>query len=206
MADDSSTLTLDANILTTDPGPQWDSRGGRPVAKDARAVANYFLAKANEQGKSLTPMQLIKLVYIAHGWHLAWHDRPLIGDDVEAWRHGPVIANVYHAFKKYGRDRIERPTYGEYDIVIDIGLLDLDDKVIKPEPISQVFSSEAEGVMDEVFRTYGSLTGLQLSKMTHLPDSPWEKTFRANENRVIENDCIKAHFEGLDRENREFLE
>jgi len=176
------------------------------VAKDARAVANYFLARAEEQRKSLTPMQLIKLVYFAHGWHLAWCDRPLIGDDVEAWRHGPVIRSVYDAFKKYGREPIERPTYGEYDLVIDIGLLDEHDKVINPKPIMQHFPDESRDVMDEIFRTYSELDGIQLSKMTHLPGSPWEKAYRENSNQAIDESIIKEHFDELAKENNKLLE
>lgn len=207
MTAEPSTSTLDADHPTSDAGSQRDSRGGRPVAKDARAVANYFLEKAKEQGKSLTPMQLVKLVYIAHGWRLAWYDHPLIGDDVEAWRYGPVIASVYHAFKKYGRDPIVRPTYGEYDLVIDIGLVDPNDKVIKPKPIAQRFSSDEKRVMDEILRTYGKLTGLQLSKLTHEPGSPWEQAYRpGGGNRVIGNDIIKTHFLELARENSRYLE
>lgn len=55
------------------------------MAHDARAVANYMLAVAEKKGMTLTPMQVLKLVYLAHGWSLAWFGRPLIRDDVEAW-------------------------------------------------------------------------------------------------------------------------
>lgn len=152
-------------------------------------------------------MQLIKLVYFAHGWHLAWYDQALIGDDVEAWRHGPVIPSVYHAFKKYGREPIERPTYGEYDLVIDIGLVDLDDKIIKPKPIHQNFPDDARHVMDQVFLTYGNLSGLQLSRLTHEAGAPWEQAYEPYAyNAVIENNIIKDHFEKLARENSRFLE
>jgi len=51
-------------------------------------------------------MQLIKLVYIAHGWTLGLYNQPLIGKQVEAWTYGPVIPSVYHDFKHYGRDPI----------------------------------------------------------------------------------------------------
>lgn len=176
------------------------------MAKDARAVANYFVHRASARGDELTPMQLLKLVYIAHGWHLAWHDLPLFGDDVEAWRHGPVIASVYHAFKKYGREPITRPTYGDYDLVIDIGLLEPEDRHIRPRPISARFTEQERQTMDEVFRAYQGISGLQLSKLTHQHESPWEQVYRTGENVVIKNTLIKDHYKKLDEENSRLLE
>ena len=69
---------------------------------DSRAVANSILHNANETGKKLTPMQLIKLVYVANGWSLALLNRPLISEQIQAWQYGPVIPNVYRAFNRFG--------------------------------------------------------------------------------------------------------
>jgi hypothetical protein len=38
------------------------------MAETAAAIANYFIDKALEDDRELTPMKLIKLVYLAHGW------------------------------------------------------------------------------------------------------------------------------------------
>ncbi|MCD8455896.1 DUF4065 domain-containing protein [Xylella taiwanensis] len=46
-------------------------------------------------------MQVLKLVYIAHGWHLGFRQEPLLNKRVEAWRHGPVIRSLYEKVKKY---------------------------------------------------------------------------------------------------------
>ena len=73
------------------------------MAYSARTVANYLIeAKSKEGGTPPTPMQLLKLVYIAHGWNLAINDRPLINDRVEAWRYGPVIPKIYQDLKQWG--------------------------------------------------------------------------------------------------------
>ena len=70
-------------------------------------VANWFLDRADKDGKPLDPMKLQKLIYFAHGWHLALTSKPLINEHPEAWAYGPVIPSIYHRFKKYGRDAVQ---------------------------------------------------------------------------------------------------
>jgi uncharacterized phage-associated protein len=52
---------------------------------DSKAVANEFLKLAEQDGVKLSPMKLLKLVYFAHGWHLALKGEPLLNERVEAW-------------------------------------------------------------------------------------------------------------------------
>ncbi len=73
------------------------------------SVANYLIDLAEQSGKHLQPLKLMKLVYIAYGFGLAVLDRSIIDprfDKVEAWRFGPVIPSVYHSFKQYGKNDI----------------------------------------------------------------------------------------------------
>ena len=44
---------------------------------DPRAVANRLLELARERQLSLDPMKVQKLLYYAHGWHLALTGKPL---------------------------------------------------------------------------------------------------------------------------------
>ena len=48
-------------------------------------VANEFISLAKKDGYYFTPMQLLKLVYIAHGWMFGFFNEPLIDDDIEAF-------------------------------------------------------------------------------------------------------------------------
>ena len=82
----------------------------------AKAVANYFLAKYGKHG--ITPLKMQKLVYLSHGWYLAFYDEPLVDDEyAEAWRYGPVFDSLYHEFKHRGRLPITNPAR---DIDLDL--------------------------------------------------------------------------------------
>src|SRR4051794_31282897 len=75
----------------------------------AAAVANYFIDLAAQESKTLTPMKVQKLVYYAHGWHLAITGEPLIDEQVEAWRWGPVIHSLYSCLAEHGNQAIRKP-------------------------------------------------------------------------------------------------
>ena len=57
-------------------------------------IADYIIAHG---GGALTPLQVIKLAYIAHGFTLALLGRSLVPEPIEAWRYGPVIPSIYTA-------------------------------------------------------------------------------------------------------------
>ena len=64
-----------------------------------------FLSYHKLQG-SLTPLKLQKLLYLAQGWSYVWDNRPLFQNEFEAWQYGPVNAEVYEYYKRYGRAEI----------------------------------------------------------------------------------------------------
>ncbi|MEM8985888.1 MAG: type II toxin-antitoxin system antitoxin SocA domain-containing protein [Pseudomonadota bacterium] len=149
------------------------------MSYDSRIVANKIWRLGQDiHGVKFTPMQIIKLAYIAHGWMLGLYRRPLIMDDIEAWQYGPVIRRIYNAVKKYGRDAVEDSISGYTD---NIGDLTEDGDTIK-----------------QVVKLYGHLNGVELSSLTHQKDTPWDLTWkRYGKNVVIPQDVIQAHFEEL---------
>jgi len=169
------------------------------------AVANEFLNLAQSAGKSLTQMQLQKLVFFAHGWYLALTDRPLIDEQVEAWRFGPVIRSLYAKFREYGSSPVSHlyspMVYEETD----------DGLALNEESPPRVEGSEeaafARRVIARVWDVYGGFTAYQLSNMTHLPGTPWHEVVSGYEDRGlsipkgtdIPADRLKAYFQELGR-------
>jgi len=161
---------------------------------DPRAIANLFLqwAKADDKHSSYTPLKIIKLVYIAHGWCLAILGKPLIFDQVEAWKFGPVIPRLYHAFKRFGRGVItELAKMPEVE-----GLVEYDKDESTSGQVHAQIEDEDIKMLSAVYHDYGGFDALELANMTHLSDSPWDKA-RKDSMSTIPNDIIKSEYERL---------
>jgi uncharacterized phage-associated protein len=144
-------------------------------------IGNYFIKKSLDTGKELTPMKLIKMVYIAHGWHLALTSQPLLSEAVHAWQYGPVITSLYEKIKGYGKHQIDSLIilYQNEESIIPI---------VKDENILPI--------LNRVWDVYSDYNGLQLSSLTHQDGTPWEVTTRqANKNSIIANDLIKNYYQ-----------
>lgn len=142
-------------------------------------IGNRLIELAAAKGAHLTPMQVIKLAYIAHGWSLALLDRPLLKGRVEAWRYGPVIPDLYRRLNMYGRG----PIQGQIKNTI----------FERGEEIDE----QSDRLLTQVYEKYGSLTGIQLSNLTHQLGSPWAETYKPDENEAIPDEVIKRHYAGL---------
>jgi uncharacterized phage-associated protein len=153
---------------------------------DPSTIANRFLGLAKEDSKKLTPMQLIKLAYITHGFSLAIFKRPLLTKAIEAWRYGPVIPSLYDRLKQYG----SRPVDGQ------ISQSD-------SEPRNEALEEDDDKLVKAVFSKYGKLTGVQLSYLTHKPGTPWALNYRPDVYGIeIDNQQIRSHYEELLRKPR----
>mgnify|MGYP001191322167 CR=1 FL=1 len=144
---------------------------------DSAKIANRLLALAEADGNTLTSMQLLKLVYIAHGWHLGLYNRPLICDEVQAWQYGPVIPRLYNRLRHFRASPVTAP-------------LRADD--------AEGLDPKAESIVNQVYKIYGKMTGPALSRMTHAKGTPWELLYQDGSfGIVIPNDIIEDHYTRL---------
>lgn len=150
------------------------------MAYKAATIANYFLDKASKEGRAVTPMQLIKLVYIAHGWALGYTGEPLLDETVQAWKYGPVIKSLYDSVKRYGSGAVSEPirVWGQ---------------------ASSAVGEDIAPLLDSVWKNYSPFSGVQLSAMTHLADTPWWKAWHDLDGKSqyfaeIPNDLIERHY------------
>jgi uncharacterized phage-associated protein len=118
-------------------------------------------------------MSLLKLCYIAHGWRLEITGEPLFPNDIQAWQYGPVIPEVYRAFRGQGvQVTNEVPVPGN--------------------PITP----EDDEFLEQIYNIYGNLSAFQLSDLTHVPGGPWDIASKVGGNYAqIPNDLIKQHYQ-----------
>lgn len=146
------------------------------------AVANKLIEIAQLKGvdASFTPMQLLKLVYLCHGWMLGLYGRPMLDESVQAWRYGPVVRSLYDAVSHFKDKPVSYPLKNFFG-----------------KPIHDSFSDQEESVIEQVCSQYGELDGVTLSRMTHMLGSPWYTTWHHHgQNSVISNDLIEHFYRG----------
>lgn len=159
----------------------------------AVAVANFILSKGIEEGIPISPMKLVKLVYIAHGWTLAVTDAPLLDEQVYAWPYGPVVRSVYFKFREYVSSDIPKLA----TVAVSKpggGILNFD--FITPFPSLE---GETKETVEKVWDLYKGFSAGELSSLTHQPGTPWEQVTRGKKPKEINdipipNNLIKEHY------------
>ena len=138
------------------------------------SVANYLLKK----GDDLTPLKLIKLVYLCHGWHYGIFGTPLLNEEPEAWRYGPVFPKLYQEVKGY----VASPVPG----LINGGTND-------------TLTKQQIKLIDMVYDAYKECNGMELTRRIHQRGTPWDRVWKKGNgiNAKISHDLIKEYYEEL---------
>jgi uncharacterized phage-associated protein len=140
-------------------------------------VADDILKLAKRDGKEITPLQLMKLVYISHGWCLAIHNKDLFSDTIQAWKYGPIIPNLYRATKAFDGRAIPLTKISDSALTI---------------------SGVASDIIRQVWNKYGGLSDYTLSKLTHEDNAPWSLVYSDTKYYVkIDNELIRHYYLGL---------
>lgn len=139
-------------------------------------IADYFLTLVDDEaGDGLSNLKLQKLVYYAQGFHLALTGKPLFGEPIEAWGHGPVVPCLYRSFKQHGAEPIPPP---------ESGIIPAD----YPEDVREL--------LDEVYSVYGQFSAWKLRNMTH-GEPPWREAHEVASSATISLDSMRKYFSTL---------
>jgi len=160
---------------------------------DARIIANAVLDYADKQGRSLTNLDVQKLVYFLHGHFLRLHSRPLVIGEFEAWSYGPVHKVLYDAFKQF----VDGPIEGRARAFDPVRRNQRD--------LPELADPQAIEVLRLFLPCYLDMPTFLMVELTHQPGTPWSETVERSKQRVnvgmkIPNDLIRARFEGQGQE------
>lgn len=147
------------------------------MACPSTVVAREILDLSRSSGRPLTPLELIKLTYLAHGWSLAFRGEPLVSEAAQAWQYGPVFPELYHSLKSFRANPVSHVPHSVAEAGAGCEL----------DPVEK-------SLIQSVYEAYKSFNGVQLSSLTHQPNTPWDQAWRQGRNSTISNDVIKAHF------------
>jgi uncharacterized phage-associated protein len=143
----------------------------------ASVIAKWFLAwAAFEDEGVISNLKLQKLLYYAQGHFLATHEgRPLFGDEIQAWAHGPVVPAVYREYKSYGSAPIEFNENFDFSSIDD----------------------DTGSWLVAIWDTFGSRSAWKLREMTH-SEPPWNAAFDPNGwGATISLASMRRYFGGL---------
>lgn len=137
-------------------------------------------------------MKLQKLLYYANGWWLATEGEPLLNENPQVWRYGPVFRWLYSSLSGFGHGNIGGPVSpGPF-------------AGGKPTLEGEEGADRVRALLEWIWNEHGHKTAIQLSDETHAPGTPWRKiaekyNFRVPTNKEIPPSEDWAYFSNLAR-------
>lgn len=155
----------------------------RKIGFDEQKFLNavLFFAK-NTNPKQLGSTKLNKLLYYSDFLHFKRYGRPIIGDRYLKMPYGPVPSTAYTIIVGLSGEMAEKtPITKIFNKKIKIQETKVADKKLSKivalvEPDMTVFSDSEIEILTEIAEKLKNENGTNLSKVTHLPNSPWSKT------------------------------
>jgi uncharacterized phage-associated protein len=130
-------------------------KGGLVMGYSASTVAGHIVSYAHNHGIPITNLQLQKILYFLQLRFYGEKNAPLFDDDIEKWKLGPVVPNVYHDYKIFGSNPIT--------LVLK-----------ESNPFGEKISSEHEEIINEIIDKLLKEDGFNLVERTH-KHSAWKK-------------------------------
>lgn len=135
----------------------------------ALEVAKYVVNLCLEQGRPISNLQLQKILYFANIFYIMRKNTPLIKDDFQAWKFGPVIPEVYREYSIYANAPII-PFYKENP--------DIDHKKMQ--------------IVKKLIINLSATEPWRLVELSHLKNGAWDRTYKdgAGNREIIASQLI----------------
>lgn len=138
---------------------------------DVNVVAQYILTYCHRMNVcDCSNKKLQKLLYYVQAWSLAFRNKPMFENQVEAWLHGPVVSEIYHKYKKFGYNPLPCPRSFKDDA------LTKDDKKL----------------LESVLNGYSKYDAEYLEMRTHI-EQPWIDA-RMKDEQIISSESMRDYY------------
>lgn len=137
-------------------------------------VANTILKHAFTENIPVSPMKLQKLLYFTTCLYQRQTGNRLLTESFQPWKYGPVVRSVYDEFKGFGASPIT-----QYAL----------DAQGNAQAAAEEQGSVFTNAVDKVWNRLKYYTAIDLSKITHLPNSAWYQAVQ-NQDSFISNTAM----------------
>lgn len=151
---------------------------------NAELIANIEQIDDVKQDEPMTHLKIQKLLYYANGLNLVYRNQPLFDDPIEAWKHGPVVREIYNDLSQYGKQDLMQISNLQYT--------------------EDILNDDDKDIIRMAFREYGRYTALELRNMTH-NESTWIEAYQKGQNTPIDNKAMRTYFAKIQRQKAEVM-
>jgi uncharacterized phage-associated protein len=128
---------------------------------DVRSLANWFISRAQTEGRHYTNLSLNKLVYLAFEASLVHRFVEFTPAKIEAWQYGPVFRELYQAFKKYGDSPVVE--------LVQKFSAESRELVVATEP----FLADDLSFLENIYEEFGRCSAGELVRISHKKGGAW---------------------------------
>lgn len=149
----------------------------------ASQVADYFVFLSNQMmidegvSEGVTPLKLQKFLYFAQAASLAMFDKKLFGENIEAWKYGPVVSEIYHHYKN---------TQGTSDTPI----------TVTTGVYKEISDDQTKQLITGVWELFDKYSARELVDITH-QHSPWKNLYQEGKNVVIPPEVLRDYYRDI---------
>lgn len=142
------------------------------VKYSAMDIADYVVKRCAEQRQPVSNLQLQKILYYIQLNFFLMFDKCAFSDEIQAWRHGPVVKEVYYKYNIFGRHKIIPHV---------------------KHSKSNLFLTKHRNLIDRVTDTCMQLNSYQLADRACKTGGPWHQSFTGSLNTVIPKEIMRTY-------------
>lgn len=128
--------------------------------------AYYLISLFNTDHRPITQLQAQKIMYFFEAYYMVIHQVDKLYEcNFNAWAFGPVAIPLYQALK----------IFGENNIIL----------TEEQKKLGESIDPEKKRILKYIYEVFGKLSAMKLVELTHMKDSPWDKKWKENGEKVV---------------------